>query len=162
MSVTRRALLWLLVAILITPFAWSTAATLIHVLASPQAELTVRLFLGMALLGSMWSIVPTLVFALPYGAALLAWPRLAACLGWVEKTRFGVALATGAMALPAALVIGLESGRFAGAIRPREFVVSFLCALVGGWIGLLVPRLVLKPLAPGAFAPGPQGGGCGL
>jgi hypothetical protein len=99
----------------------------------------------------MWGAVVVVAFAVPYGLLLLVWPWLFRLLPWVERTRVGLTLTVGAIALPAALFVGFESAQFAGTIRPREFAMSFLCAQVAGWIGLLAPRLFLSSLKPGTF-----------
>ena len=93
--------------------------------------------------------VVTAVFAVPYGLLLGAWPWLVRAVPSFERSRVRLAGALAVLALPAALYVGPETGRFAGAIRPREFTEAFLAAFVAGWVGLLTPRLVLKSLAPG-------------
>ena len=122
----------------------------------PLSEDTFSLFLAGMLFGSAWGAVVTLVFAVPYGVLLGAWPWLVRSARWAEETRFGLALAAGALALPGALIVGLETAEFAGTIRPREFVVSFLAAQVGGWAGLLAPRILFKSLAPGRLIATPR------
>jgi len=149
MVYARRSLLWLLGALLLVPFAWSTAASLLRFILAPMPEDSVRLFLAGALFGSIWGAVVTAVFAIPYGLLLVAWPWLVRALPAAEHTRVGLALAAAILALPAALFVGLETGRFAGTIRPREFTEAFIAAFGAGWFGLLIPRLVLKPLSPG-------------
>jgi hypothetical protein len=151
----RRSLVWLLGTILITPFAWSTAASLLHYLLVPMTDDTAYLFLASALLGSMWGAVVAVAFALPYGILLVAWPWLVRALPVVERTRLGLTIAAAALALPAALFVGLETGRFSGTIRPREFTEAFVAAFVGGWAGLLLPRLILKSLSPGKLIANP-------
>jgi hypothetical protein len=155
MVYVRRSLLWLLGTILITPFAWSTTASLLRYLLVPMPEDTVFLFLASALLGSMWGAVVAVAFALPYGLFLVAWPWLVRALPIVERTRLGLTIAAATLALPAALFVGLETGRFAGTIRPREFTEAFVAAFVGGWVGLLLPRLTLKSLSPGRLIASP-------
>ena len=149
MAYARRSLLWLLGAAIVTPFAWSTAASLLRILLVPMPDDSFRLFVGGALFGSVWGAVVTAVFAVPYGLLLGAWPWLVRAVPSFERSRVRLAGALAVLALPAALYVGLETGRFAGAIRPREFTEAFLAAFVAGWVGLLTPRLVLKSLAPG-------------
>jgi hypothetical protein len=149
MAYVRRSLLWLLGTILITPFAWSTAASLLRYVLAPKPDDTVFFFLASALFGSIWGAVVAVAFAIPYGLLLVAWPWLVRVLPVMECTRLGLTIASAIIVLPAALFVGLETGRFAGAIRPREFTEAFVAALIGGWAGLLLPRLAFKSLSPG-------------
>jgi len=151
MVYVRRSLLWLLGAVLVTPLAWSTSASSLRYLLVPMPEDTVVLFLASALFGSMWGAVVTAAFALPYGVVLVAWPWLVRVLPPAESTRRGLAIATAVLALPAALFVGVETGSFAGSIRPREFTGAFIAAFFGGWAGLLFPRLLLTRLSPGSL-----------
>lgn len=151
MAYVRRSLLWLAGAALVTPLTWGTAASACRFLLTPVPEDTPGFFLASVLVASIWGAAFTAMFVVPYGAVLLAWPELVREWPALERTRAGLTIASAGLALPAALVVGLESGHFAGAIRAREFTEAFLSTFVGGWLGLLLPRLLIKWLSPGCF-----------
>ena len=154
MAYARRSMLWLLGAVIVTPFVWSTVASALRFLLVPMPEDTFGLFLGSAVFGSMWGAVVVAAFAVPYGVLLVAWPWLVRVVPLAERSRGGLIVAAAALALPAALFVGLETGRFADTIRPQEFTQAFLAAFVAGWAGLLAPRLVLRSLSPGSLIAG--------
>ena len=78
---------------------------------------------------------------LPYALLLLAWAALAPRLG--GETRVRVVVLTAALALPVAIVV---------AWRSEGAAVALAMVWLPTWLGLLLPRLLVPRLAPGAFA----------
>jgi len=153
MGYTTRSLLWLLSAALIAPIAWSTAAAFLGFILFPMPR-DIPTFLFGIMIGSIWGAAVTAIFVLPYGLFLVAWPWLARAFPAAERTPAGLTLATASLALPAAFIVGVATGEFAGTIRAKPFMDALLAAFVGGWLGLLVPRLIIKSLSPGSLIAG--------
>jgi hypothetical protein len=133
------ALLWAVLAALGAPVVLALGVTIVSLARGDGAG---------AIVGGLYMLVVGLfvsvAFALaPYSLLLLAWSALAPRLGAAE-TRAGVVVATAALTLPAGVVMVLAND--------GPTLVLFAPIWISAWIGLLLPRLVVPRLAPGAFA----------
>ena len=133
------ALLWAVLAAVLAPIAFSAGIALLTLARSPHAPVLGVLFyfLSFSLFASVMFVLP------PYALLLLGWSALA-CRFAAAETRAGVVVATALLALPAGVAI-----TFANDGPPVQLFAMFW---LPAWIGLLVPRLVVPRLAPGAFA----------
>ena len=101
------------------------------------------------------------VLALPvYLPLLLVWAAAAPRLGRVERTYSGVIAGTGLLASAGAALLA----SFYGSLRPPFGYKGWDLAAYAGtmllllWAGLILPRLVIPALRPGAFVRSPIGG----
>ena len=92
-----------------------------------------------------------LLAALPYGLALLAWSRLSRHTTFLEKNSIHVLLCTALLALPTAVIASIAFAGFPRTINWNEAARVFPLALLVPWGALLIPRLTIRSLRPGAF-----------
>jgi hypothetical protein len=89
----------------------------------------------------MFAGMTVVAMALIYGAILAMWVRVVRMFPPLERTMLGVALSTLILGVPGALIVGLTYSTF----------IAFGYALLAGWLGLFLPRIVFRRLAPGAL-----------
>lgn len=136
------ALLWAVVAAIVAPLTF--AGTVAGVMFIRNVEAPV---LGVFLYFASFALFASLVFGLaPYAAMLVGWALLAPHFGDVDRSRARLALAMAGLAVPAAGVV---------MVRSDASIATFAWIWLVAWAGLLVPRLVVPRLSPGAFATPP-------
>ena len=149
-------ILWLGAALLLVPVLYGLLPGLFSVLLGndPLAERLADLLAGgiyLAVFGAFFALLA----ALPYGLALLAWSRLSRHTTFLEKNSIHVLLCTALLALPTAVIASIAfAGGFAGfprTINWNEAARVFPLALLVPWGALLIPRLTIPSLRPGAF-----------
>lgn len=134
------ALLWTALGALIAPTVFALGVGLFSVAHDADAPAV-----GVALFVLAFSTLATFMFAVaPYAALLVGWAFVAPRLGDCDRSRARVALATCALAVPA--------GAFMVLANDGPSLTIFAPIWLAAWTGLLVPRLVVPRLAPGAFA----------
>jgi hypothetical protein len=128
-------LLWVSFAATIAAVVWTVAIALSDVLirATPYGPpiVLILMFAGMAM--------PPL--AILYVPLLAMWTQVVRFMPWLERSVSSVAMSSVVLALPAAIIVGIAYGT----------ALVFACALIAGWTGLFLPRMVVHRLAPGAF-----------
>jgi len=135
------ALLWAALGAVAASFAFATGVAIV---AAARGAGTGAIAGGFYML--VVALFASFVFALPpYALLLVGWSALATRFAAAE-TRAGVATATAALALPAGAAMALAND--------GPPLLLFTMIWLPAWIGLLVPRLVVPRLAPGAFARG--------
>lgn len=136
------ALLWAVLGAVVAPLALALGVGLLTLVSDVDAPVV-----GVILYYLSFSLLASIAFALPpYAALLVAWAVGAPCLGDADRSRRSVALATAALAVPPGLVVMLSTDGSA--------IATLAPIWLAAWIGLLLPRLVVPRLAPGAFARG--------
>ena len=144
--------LWLGAALFLVPVLFGALPGFYNLVlgAEPLAERIELLWVGMVYLGYFGAFF-ALVAALPYGIVLYAWSRVSRRTPVLEKDAAHVAAFTAILALPTAIFASLEAARFAGSVRWDEALGALPLAFLIPWCALLIPRLVIGPLKPGAF-----------
>lgn len=151
----NRSLLWLLLSCLLAPFVWGVAWAVVGAPAalSGGASLIESLFfLPLALLGSaIWASIPVAVLAPIYALFLFAWPGLARRHPELEASRRGIAIGCVLLAAPAAFFVAWSRAQSGDHFSISSFLSWGGMAGLAGTVSLLVPRLFVPSLAPGAF-----------
>ena len=136
------ALLWTTVAAVVAPLTFAGSVAVVAFIRNVDAPA-----LGVFLYFASFAVFASLVFGLaPYAALLVGWALLAPGLGDVDRSRARLALAMAVLAIPAAGV---------AMVRSDASIATFAWIWLVAWVGLLVPRLLVPRLSPGAFATPP-------
>jgi len=93
------------------------------------------------------------MLAVGYLPVLLAWGRWAHRLGRWERTRGPLSVALAALAIPAALAAVVANMSIVPPFGARGSQLALIAGavFVGTWLALLLPRLLIRSLHPGAF-----------
>ncbi len=116
----------------------------------PLRERVAVLGIGAVYLGYFGAFF-ALLAALPYGVALYAWSLLSQSTALLEKNVLHVAAFTALLALPTAIIASIGAAEFAGSVRWGEAVRVLPLAFFVSWGALLIPRVAIRQLKPGAF-----------
>jgi hypothetical protein len=149
----RRALTWFLLALIVTPFVWGAFGAIFAVLSTRRDENLAGIFLLNLSMLPLFAGVVVLMLSPLYAALISLWLFIVRAKPALEAGRGRLAVACVFLAVPGAFVVGSSYANVVGTFEWREFSFAFPLALASGWSGLLLPRLVLKSLAPGTFAP---------
>lgn len=137
------ALLWAALGAVVAPFAFAGGVALIAVLRGSDGPV-----LGMLLYLLSFSLYWSLAFGLaPCALLLVAWAFVAPRLRDADRSRLALVTLTAVLAVPAGIVVAMDDPR-----STLDALASFAMIWIPAWIGLLLPRLVVPRLGPGAFA----------
>jgi hypothetical protein len=153
-----RGLLWTVAAVLSGPVAVSGLLCVgFLVLAWPGLRTASEKIPAAFVVMVVFSGAAAIVLGAAYLPVLLAWSRWGRRLGRWERAWGPLCVALAVLAAPAAATVMVVYGRMElpfGA-RGAELARMGGAVFVGTWLGLLLPRLVLPALRPGAFAHDP-------
>ena len=149
------SLLWLLLACAIAPFAWGLAFALVGaplgIAGGVSAAEPLRSFPAVLLGGVLSASLPVAMLAPMYALFLFAWPGLARRHPELEATRAGLAVGCALLAAPGAFLVAWSKAQAAASFAPSVFLGWGSVAGLVGIASLLLPRLLVGRLAPGAF-----------
>lgn len=149
------SLLWLLLACAAAPLAWGFAFALVgapSAIAGGASVLeSLRSFPAALLGGAVSAAVPVAMLAPVYALFLFAWPGLARRHPELEATRTGLAVGCALLAAPGAFLVAWSKAHAAASFAPSLFLGWGSVAGLVGLASLLLPRLLVGRLAPGAF-----------
>lgn len=145
-------MLWLGTALVLVPVLYGLLPGVFNLLlgSDPLDERVAVLWAGGIYLGIFGAFF-ALLGALPYAVALFAWSQLSRHTAVLEKNRIHVLLCTALLALPTAIIASIGAASSAGTLSWSEAARIFPIALLVPWGALLIPRLAIRPLRPGAF-----------
>lgn len=141
-QVLRLSVLWLAVAAGVAPFMWGFLSALAGAATFGGSS---PALLSNATGAALWAVAAIPLWLPPYAVALLAWPRVVDRFPGVERTGVALAFTAAALALPLALLVAAS---YAGRV---PFVAAFSTSLITAWSCLILPRLAIRVLRPGAF-----------
>jgi hypothetical protein len=149
----KLVLLWLGLSAVLAPILYAVIPSLHNFIVS-QDPIDVRLALfvvgclNFGYFGPLFSLI-----LLPsYGVALFGWASLAARTTILEQSTLTVAVFTAALAFPPAAIGAIMASEFAGTIRWDQAFEIFFSVFPVPWLALLLPRVVIRSLAPGTFS----------
>jgi len=146
------ACLWFFTSLFIAPFGWGLAGGLfglVHAQSIPDAA---AMFISTLLFGPLYAIIIVAMFSPAYACVYLLWPLLARWLPWIERNRVGIVATSFVLAAPAASMVASSRAEFGALFLWGEFCEWFLMATLAVMLAIVVPRLILRSLAPGTFA----------
>ncbi len=150
-----RAVAWALAGCVAGPLALALFGAARALLGSgPHAASIEEAVAGVLVVTMAGTIVGALLAAPCYLPLLWAWAVCGRRFGWLERTYGGVAAGTGLLAASGAGMLAMIYGTME---PPFGFAGADLVPYAGQmllllWAGLLLPRLVIPALRPGAFA----------
>lgn len=162
-----RAIGWLAAAGLLGPLLFATVhmvtVTLLNwrnVVGDPARALGQGVG-GVVYLGALLGYLAIAVLMIPYAPILMLWARTGPALGWLEHTKRGVAVSAAILAAPAAVAAAVMHDVSAGPSAGGWTDLAWLGAIVFVAVGtsLLLPRILIRPLRPGAFGADPASTG---
>lgn len=147
------ACLWFVASLFLAPIGWGLAGGLIGMIHAQSIREALAVYLSSVLLGPLYAIIIVVMFAPAYACVYLLWLLLARWLPWIERTRAGIVTTSFVLASPAASIVADSRAQFGSQYLWGEFVEWFLMATLAVMFAIVAPRLILRSLAPGAFAP---------
>ena len=142
---------WLVASLIIAPIGWGLAGGLIAMVHAQSIKDAIVIFMSSAVFGPLYAIVVVAMLAPAYACIYLCWPLFTRWLPWIERDRIGIVAASFILALPAASIVAHSRAQFGAEYRWGEFHEWFLMATMAGMLAIVVPRLILRSLVPGAF-----------
>jgi hypothetical protein len=146
------ACLWFVTSLFIAPIGWGLAGGLFSMVHEQSIPDAVAMFVSTLLFGPLYAIIIVAMFAPAYACVYLLWPLLAGWLPWIERNRVGIVATSFVLAAPAASIVASSRAQFGELFRWGEFCEWFLMATLAVMFAMVAPRLILRSLAPGAFA----------
>jgi len=138
----RRLVLWLVLFVPSTGLAAGLVSVSYELVMQPSGFFGVGLGAGISWgIGFVYGACWALVLTLPYAFTLWLWVKLSRFFGDTDTTRLRIALGMLVWSLPQAFLVGIAMG-----------VEPFLLTWVSVAVGLALPRLLARSLAPGAFS----------